>query len=195
VIGSCLVCGRRVPEPPRLCSNCTPVLLPGDLGRMGVSLYAYEGFPKEIVRETKISQSYAHQKIMEHLLVQAFSHPPVSDLIQGASLIVPAPSSLWSRLRGRFDCAWMMAGVAARHFEKPLVSVPFKGYLKWQKETHKERRSPGGFHKNQTSSRGGYLLFVDDVITTGTTFARVGEFFPGHKARYLTFGASGRWLE
>ncbi|MEZ4743609.1 MAG: hypothetical protein R3B45_14385 [Bdellovibrionota bacterium] len=43
---------------------------------------------------------------------------------------MPAPSSLWGRLRGRFDIANYIAHTLSKEFKKPLITPPFN--LRWR---------------------------------------------------------------
>lgn len=175
-----------------LCSQCEKFLPSLACPRFanGFSLFAYQGFVKEIVIQTKIGQSWPHQILLKEL-VQDAAKNILFPLLTHAQFIAPAPSSLWSRLRGRFDIASMMAEQFASVFGFPIIYPPLQSYARLRKQTAQKVRSSHLGCLPRVEARffydSPYFLLVDDVLTSGYTITHTATYWPQLSYRYITF--------
>ena len=110
-------------------------------------------------------------------------------------MIIPAPSSLWSRFYGRFDVAWILSHKLAKIYQKPLNTLPYLMYFKWQKNSFlKQRDSIKIKYKLNKKTISKHVLIFDDVITTGSTIKRIIDILPKDiNIKVLTLSRSKTW--
>ncbi len=149
-------------------------------------LFSYDQVVKEAVHAAKIASSYHHIRAWQELLCRRLD----GLLGDGQSFyaVMPSPSSLWSRMRGRADLAWFLAREIHRRFGIPMLSAPFHLHWRYQKQaTRKGRQSQ---HQQVKQSERAYdkktpcLLLIDDVLTSGGTMLRLREALPEHEDCY-----------
>ncbi|MBP6219214.1 MAG: hypothetical protein KA436_11560 [Oligoflexales bacterium] len=139
------------------------------------SLYTYSSELRKLILMAKIQGSYQAVDTLVHL----FTHSELAlRLARQAECISPAPSSAWSRLRGRLDLGFLLAEGLAQKTDRTLVELPFMSYWKWKKrarDLHKEKIS-----WDFLDARKGLAtqLLVDDIITTGHTYRRMVDYLP-----------------
>ncbi|MFW7382028.1 MAG: ComF family protein [Oligoflexus sp.] len=148
-------------------------------------LYSYQDEVRRLILEAKSGCSW----ITFHYLLQLWqTEPALWFMAQEVDAIVPAPSSAWSRLRGRFDLASALAQLLAKNCGKPLRFAPFRWHWQWQKQalrSGKRRRhamtkvDAAYASKKPDFLQGPKLLLVDDVWTSGQTMKRLMQAFPG----------------
>ncbi len=146
------------------------------------ALYPYVPLLRDLVLRVKIAGSLRAWQAVVQLLNRKldFSQPQV---------IVPAPSSLWSRLRGRHDLAWMMAGHLAQQTNARLIEAPLFTHWRLRKQTQARQR--GLYHPPNWPPKllqlmlpqvvGQKILLVDDVITSGATLRQLAALFPDNE--------------
>lgn len=138
------------------------------------SLFAYRGQVRRHIIAAKVQGD--HTAVGRLLAVWGDALTKIPD-IEGISAVMPCPSSLWGRLRGRLDLAWMLAEHTSRQFGLPLVRPPRRLYWRLHKRARLERpvdnllinlwengpvaTPQGNFHHR--------CLLIDDVVTTGAT--------------------------
>ena len=120
----------------------------------------------------------------------------VSDLrfiADHSTFIMPAPSSLWGRLRGRFDIAYLLA----KSLRSSLRSPPLA--LHWRlKKRAAEKKNPSDkkifvFRPwDKPSHPSCDVLLIDDVFTTGTTVFRTISALPNSTFHVLVLADSLR---
>lgn len=119
--------------------------------------------------------------------------------------VMPCPSSLWGRLRGRLDLAGWLAYRLAAQYQLPLLTPPLQLRFRLQKRAQQGSRltrqsdppGPSALQSShQQASRRNPLdkphrdkvkpiLLVDDVLTTGQTMAEVAALLPASRCYVL----------
>lgn len=113
------------------------------------------------------------------------------------SAVMPCPSSLWGRLRGRLDVAGWLAYHLARQAQLPLLSPPWPLRFRLKKRARQGKKAEPGAEPpapaalaadQQGAARIALdlappnkvkpILLVDDVLTTGQTMAEVAAYLP-----------------
>jgi len=160
-------------------------------------LFSYQQEIRQLILAAKVGQSW----IVYHYLLQLWKKEPVLWLMATwADCIVPAPSSAWGRLRGRFDLADGMASQLAKIAGKPLQSAPFRWHWRWQKQAQRSGRSRRSImstvqglsdKKDFDGERRPRLLLVDDIWTSGQTINRLMQAFPGCEFQIAVLAYAG----
>ena len=159
------------------------------------SLYHYRHSIRSLVLNAKVSNEWRSVDACKQLML---NHPGLRDYLTGVEAVMPAPSSLWGRWRGRTDLAYILAQSISESFGVPMVLAPLKYYWRYQKraripgEIRRDHGTLGSLKKdyasNLTDSLGPYLI-VDDVITTGHTLATLQAGL-GYNYRFLAFASA-----
>lgn len=150
------------------------------------TLHAYKGRLVEQIHQVKIRDDWPTLR----KLTQDFAGDPRAiQLGNWAEVIVPVPSSLWGRWRGRFDLAYFLAAALARQSKRSLIELPWLFHFKLRKEALVTARAR--YCSPETTDIGSFefecaaipaqsqngavrrVLIVDDVVTTGRSLARV----------------------
>ena len=152
------------------------------------ALYPYVSPLRDLVLRVKIEGSLRARQAVLHLL-NCHRHLP------RAQVIVPAPSSLWSRLRGRHDLAWMIASNLARRSGAKLIEAPL--FTQWRRHKQAKQRRSEFYQLPRLPQRmlklllprvaGQTILLVDDVITSGATMCRLAALFPDNQVGAFAF--------
>lgn len=154
-----------------------------------IALYPYMSPLRELVLRVKITGSLRARQAVLRLLNDKLQHLPCPQVI------VPAPSSLWSRLRGRHDLAWMIAHYLARQTGARLIEAPLFTQWRLSKQTRARQRElyrppnlPQKLLKLMLPRVAGQkILLIDDVITSGATMRRLAALFPDNKVSAFAF--------
>ena len=137
----------------------------------GGSLFLYQGVMRRVIMRAKVRNDL----LALNGLVELFaSHPEVLKLAKNSDVLVPAPSSLWGRMRGRFDLAQSMALGLGAEIDLPVALMPWVAYMRFRKRAgsneYREEKS-----REATPSKllfkGLRVLVIDDVMTTGKTMS------------------------
>jgi predicted amidophosphoribosyltransferase len=159
------------------------------------SLFEYEGVARELILRAKTRNQYVAVEILLSLGAGRCSE------IFGrrdrlVDLVVPAPSSLWGRVRGRFD----LAGLAAAVWFGPdkVLKRPLPGSVYRPKRAAQNFGGPQWgrvrgigpyFNKNQPAfneiSTSSHIVVVDDVMTSGFTMKATMELLKSLGAQSL----------
>ena len=141
-----------------------------------VSLYPYHSASRSLVLQAKVKACPRALFCLVHLLKARMAEHPQA---YSADWVLPAPSSLFSRMRGSFDIAFFLAEALCREHSAKLLMAPFSFYFSLKKRARLERKgelfSLKAFsHKDKRKPN---LLIVDDVITTGYTLSRLSHLY------------------
>ena len=153
-----------------------------------VALYPYVPPLRDLVLQVKIEGSLRARQAVLHLLNRKLCLPQ-------SQVIVPAPSSLWSRLRGRHDLAWMLAHHFAKQTGAKLIEAPLFTHWRLRKqakarqcELYRLPRLPQKLLKLMLPQVAGQkILLVDDVITSGATMRHLAALFPDNEVSAFAF--------
>ena len=153
-----------------------------------MALYPYVPPLRDLVLRVKITGSLRARHAVLHLIDRHLH-------LSCPQVIVPAPSSLWSRMRGRHDLAWMIARHLATQTEAQLIEAPL--FTHWrlrkqakarQSELYRVPRMPASVLKLWLPRVAGKkILLVDDVITSGATMQRLAALFPDNEVSAFAF--------
>ena len=195
-----------------LCGHCQDVLYlhrirkgPFSFGNdlSCLSLFSYSHRVSELIVKAKVGRDY---RALGCLTYMALWRTETHLLANWADWVMPAPSSLTSRLRGSFD----IADTLARHIanECPVKYRPSPFFLGWSRKkratSHVKKWDIEGLKKEKDRIRSGVLfklgsakhyhwlclkpkvLVIDDVFTSGFTLSLLREFLPEARIRVLT---------
>ena len=138
------------------------------------SIFSYTAQIRQLILLAKIKKSF-----FANYLLMELSRPYLSHLIKAFDVVVPAASSLFSRLRGNTDLAYNFAVIASDYYKASLLRSPYKmGWaLRKQSQCSPDQRTKKIKTAN-ISSQCGRILLIDDVTTSGNTLIHLAEHFP-----------------
>ena len=158
------------------------------------SIFLYDDITRALILEAKVKGNHKAFILLKKLLISSLTK---SNLLKNCTVIIPAPSSLWSRFYGRFDVAWILSHELAKIHQKPLKTLPYLMYFKWQKNSFLKQRTSIKLkyklnkNKNRTIN---HVLIFDDVITTGSTIKKMVDILPKDiNIKVLTLSRSKIW--
>ena len=156
------------------------------------SIFLYDDITRALILEAKVKGNHKAFILLKKLLIISLTK---SNLLKNCTMIIPAPSSLWSRFYGRFDVAWILSHKLAKIYQKPLNTLPYLMYFKWQKNSFlKQRDSIKIKYKLNKKTISKHVLIFDDVITTGSTIKRIIDILPKDiNIKVLTLSRSKTW--
>lgn len=174
-------------------------------GRPILSCYAYRG----ICRQSIIACKARGFRPLGYALVrQGLSCQQLQETLARCDVIMPAPSSLWSRWRGSLDLAWILAQCLANDSGLLVCPPPLSLSFRWRKQALQDySRRRGVFRSLQkiydasyfepyvrTPLRGAKLrvLLVDDVVTSGSTLNGLAAHFVHVNFEFYTLASAFR---
>lgn len=140
---------------------------PGQVG----GLFQYGKTLRRVIMRAKVKNDL---HALNGLSALYTGHEDVLRAAAKCDVIVPAASSLWGRIRGRFDLAQAMALNLGSETGKPVVLLPWQQYMRLTKRAGKNRSlvivaKKELAVKNHPKFSGQRILLIDDIITTGLT--------------------------
>ena len=181
-------------------------------GEECLSLFQYSSFARQLMVMVKIRSSHVVMAGLFHLGRQSQS---LSRYFDGVDVIVPVPSSLWGRCRGKVDVASAWATWLSHEFGVLCHHLPRRFYFwRWRKRAlikvdrrFKHDEGDGKRSVNMTYRFGDLLnireenctlrvLLVDDIVTTGSSLATVSRALRGRNVhvKCLTLFAAGSFI-
>lgn len=171
----CLSCYHAFPRSPRQ----TPA---------GISLFRYEGAIRDLILRTKVS---GDQYALSALRSLVLTSPELAEACSRAHQIIPVPSSLWGRLRGRIDIPWFLARDAALKYQREFSLAPVSLHWRLFKRARRRKNIASSKYEAislQFSGRLGSIptLLIDDIVTTGYTLTQVASQLPHAQCSFFT---------
>jgi predicted amidophosphoribosyltransferase len=145
-----------------------------------LSYFRYKGLARDLCLKIKIKSEV---KLMDAIIQYILNSHQLQDFMQDVDFVVPVPSSLWGRIRGRIDFAGCLAANIASHYNKTFQTLPWKHYMRGlrkraQLRDRKEEFQWPEFHMDPYD--GPTALIVDDIVTTGYSMKMVRSHLPYH---------------
>lgn len=163
-----------------LCSECLHSFGNGlSRLRFGVrSLYPYHHEMRQLILGAKVK---SRKRELFSLVELVVNHPKALSVAKEVDFVMPASSSLFSRLRGRYDIAWFLAEELGRKAGVPIRAPPLRLSFRVKKRAGALRKGERfqlvsyGKGLGEKEERKPRLLLVDDVFTTGFTLNLLAE--------------------
>ena len=175
-----------------ICSPCLDFFLDSSpKKKLGIySLFKYEKDLRRVIVKTKVKNNPQCLRSLLSLLRNSFL---ANELAIKSDKIMAAPSSLWSRARGRVDLAWLLANTLSKEHKKELIYPPFKLLWRLKKRAQKKRLGESyncSYFTKQKSNKTSVLV-IDDIVTTGFTLNKLcHELEPMYNGEILTLAYS-----
>jgi len=160
------------------------------------SLFHYEGAMRELILQAKVHSVW---RTAQFLMDLAANDSQIAQLVAWADILVPAPSSAWGRLRGRFDLAQLTTARLAKEHTKTMQLPPGRLFWRWRKRAQATDREQHNAFASQSSGNGDSkektknkikILFIDDIITTGFTMRELFAYYPNTEIQVLTLASA-----
>lgn len=150
------------------------------------SIYSYSSLIRELIIRAKVHRDLRALETIKKLVL---SSQKIKRIAKGMDLIIPAPSNMMSRLKGKIDIAWVLADAIAKDVGKELHSPPRSTLWRMRKQAKKKNRDQIILQLPQNLS-GKKILLVDDVITSGETMQSLANHYTDHQVTILTFASA-----
>ncbi len=184
---ACLNCNQPLVEEaaPFLCLQCYCNLRPAEIQPPFHSVYRYNKILRKLILAVKIEANHRAFVCLRYLLLNSAT---TKDLCSNADRIISAPSSFWSRMRGRFDLSWMLADALSKEHSIPMERAPWHLYWQTKKRSQLEGREAVVMPPLVTVQNAPVTILFDDVVTTGHTLRKMSEALGEMSFLYLTLG-------
>ncbi|MBC7658618.1 MAG: ComF family protein [Chitinophagaceae bacterium] len=173
------------------------------------SLFAYRGLVRQLILDFKVNGSWQSGVALVKIFVE---DEGVRDWVKGADYIMPVPSSVWGRWRGKHDLAFGLAEGLSRSLEIPLIKAPWSKYFRFKKQSFLSRperlsQSPmdpkiisrsnllkvSWSPKNDTNLHGHdapLIILIDDIVTSAKTLTALAGAIRNSRLRFLTLASA-----
>ncbi len=173
-----------------------------------LSHYAYRGVCRDSILAFK---GRGFRQLGQALALRILNQADLQEWMQSCDVIMPAPSSLWSRWHGSLDLAAYLAESLAVRSRLLVKAPPFSLGFRWHKQALRHRGERKGVFKNSgsfydASYFSGFIgfpqkkdrlsvLIVDDVVTTGNTLTELARLFKNVDFKFYTLASAFRFGE
>ena len=219
---ACLFCDRPSMLHLKVCVDCFEIIERQKLGSLqdkgvffigqasfpGLSLWSYAGLVRDCVLDFKVRR---HWMSGVGLINYAIADERVQAWLQEVDVIMPAPSSFWSRIRGRFDLAALFAWRLSLEADIPYIESPRCILGRWKKQAlvPKKLRNSANVERGRSlrtwdefyfynslpflaQPKRPCVLVVDDVVTSAHTLTDLANRFRNISFRFLTLASAQR---
>jgi len=155
------------------------------------SILFYNDTSRELILKAKVRKNLVAAETLMQILIQS---DETKKLLQTIDFVMPAPSSVFSRIYGRFDLAWIFAERISSLYRKTFLSPPFRLYWNFKKRSFIKRDQDFFFPPSTLScDKAPSLLIIDDIVTTGKTLYKVANSLKTpYKIQFLTMACARR---
>lgn len=185
----CLICKESYRESiaPFLCFPCGYVFegIPNREERFQ-SLYRYNKILRTLILDVKIHGNYRALECLKHLFISSSTS---QELASRCETLVPAPSSLWSRVRGRFDLAYFLSLALAQKMGRKMENAPLQLRWEFNKRSKMSSRNKITWESREMDDAE-KILIIDDVVTSGHTLHRAASVFQEKACHFLTLASA-----
>lgn len=140
----------------------------------GENVFRYNNEVRQLVIKAKVA---GDPRAIESLCGFICDHTPKKFQWHEVTAIMPAPSSAWSRIRGRSDLAWLFAKKLSELTGVKFYEPPYTLLWRFKKRSFLKRCNEVGIAVSDQDEYQGIqkILLIDDVITTGHTLGRLAD--------------------
>ncbi len=181
----CLLCKNDVCSEPVsfLCPSCFAELEPTKNGSEISTLFRYNSPLRQLILKAKINGDYRALTCLTQLVLRS-AH--TAHITSHCHFILPAPSSFWSRIRGKIDLAWLLSSAIARQFELSFARPPLHLYWRIRKRSKIQFREQVDLAEfaSRDPQRKNILIF-DDIVTSGYTLSKTALAIPNANCYFL----------
>ena len=161
------------------------------------SIFCYQNLIRDLILRAKAQKDYQALQLLISLTLNEL--PSIKSFISTrfqtpTSLsILPTPSSLWSRLKGKYDIAYLIAKSLSESLGTSLQKPSFKlGWSLFKRSKTKLKSTKPYLSINQIPTHTSTfqkhtLLIVDDILTTSQTLLKLSSEFKDKNLNLLYF--------
>lgn len=188
------------------------------------SLFYYQNMIRDLILRAKVQKDHQALKLIESIIQLEFENikkfcisffqntttltstkinPSSSDSLLPSFFIIPVPSSLWSRIKGKYDISFMIAKTLSDLFGSKLIETSYKfgwNIFKRSKSLIKKQKNistlnpsiKSNLKPNSSIQNHKNIIIVDDILTTGYTLKKIGSNpeYKQSKILYISFATS-----
>ena len=189
-MNACLICSQLFLDTNSICSHCLKSFQPLPCHKNAVGIYPYMDRVRLLILKAKARNDYLCLLKITALFLEA---KLTQKRASWANFVMPAPSSLWSRINGKSDISWTLAEACSAHYPCKFKAPPFSLRFRFKKQAKKERRDAINLLRWQSVSipERPNLLIIDDVTTSGQTLNRMAQILsPSYNLQFLSFSSA-----